>query len=121
MAARDQRTLCTAVGFPQSQIEQKPLLLMGCRWIWWMIRPSESSTSDYIQSTQSHNEGPTPSGLLCVAGYLQGTKALGEHSRILAGGDMATWAAACCSSSRRWFRLTHLGEVTGRQLRDIVP
>ena len=30
--------------------------------------------------------------------------------------DMATWAAACCSSSRRWFRSTHLGEVTGSSL-----
>jgi len=61
--------------------------------------------------------GPTLSGLLCVAEYLQGTKALVEHSRILAGGDMATWAAVCCSSSRRWFRLTHLADLTGRQLR----
>ena len=80
--------------FPKSQIEQKLLQLMGCRWIWWTMRPSKSSTSDYIHSTRSQNEGPTLSGLLCVAEYLQGTKALGEHSRILAGEGMGTWGAA---------------------------
>ena len=120
MAVHGQRTRCTAVGFRRSQIEERLLSSMGYRWNWWMIRPSESSTSSYIRSTQS-KEGRTPSGLRCVAGYLLDTKALGEHSRILTGGGMATWAAACCLSSRRLFRLTHLNDLVGRQLSWVVP
>jgi hypothetical protein len=44
---------------------------MGYRWNWWMIRPSESSTSSYIRSTQS-KEGRT------LSVYMLEPKAVGD-------------------------------------------
>jgi hypothetical protein len=85
-------------GFSPKPDREQPLVVDGMPLEWWMIRHSKSLTSNYIQSIQSHNEGPTLSELRCEVEYLLDTRALWEHSRGPLGGDMVTWTAACSLS-----------------------